>query len=378
MIASKLPDVTNSIFTVMSTLAQQHGALNMSQGFPSFKTDPVLKEMLQQAIQANKNQYAPMQGIFSLRAAISVMTQQVHNTFYNPENEICLTAGATQAIFTAIQVTVHAGDEVILFTPAYDCYEPAIKLAGGKAVPIALSLPDFKVDWQQVEDAITPKTRMILINSPHNPSGVMWSHDDMLELEKIAVAHDIFVLSDEVYEFMTFDNRTHYSACRYPGLKERSFVIGSFGKTFHVTGWKMGYCQAPEALMKEFYKVHQYIIFCVNHPVQDALAHYLENPSRYLDLKTFYRRKRDLFLSLIERSRFTFTPAQGSYFQLLDYSAISQEADIDFAHTLIIENKIASIPVSVFMENKDTRLLRFCFAKEDDELIKAATILNAL
>lgn len=378
MLTSKLPDVTNSIFTVMSTLAQQHGALNMSQGFPSFKTDPVLKEMLQQAIQANKNQYAPMQGIFSLRAAISVMTQQVHNTFYNPENEICLTAGATQAIFTAIQVTVHAGDEVILFTPAYDCYEPAIKLAGGKAVPIALSLPDFKVDWQQVEDAVTPKTRMILINSPHNPSGVMWSHDDMLELEKIAVAHDIFVLSDEVYEFMTFDNRTHYSACRYPGLKERSFVIGSFGKTFHVTGWKMGYCQAPEALMKEFYKVHQYIIFCVNHPVQDALAHYLENPSRYLDLKTFYRRKRDLFLNLIERSRFTFTPAQGSYFQLLDYSAISQEADIDFAHTLTIENKIASIPVSVFMENKDTRLLRFCFAKEDDELIKAATILNAL
>lgn len=378
MLTSKLPDVTNSIFTVMSTLAQQHGALNMSQGFPSFKTDPVLKEMLQQAIQANKNQYAPMQGIFSLRAAISVMTQQVHNTFYNPENEICLTAGATQAIFTAIQVTVHAGDEVILFTPAYDCYEPAIKLAGGKAVPIALSLPDFKVDWQQVEDAITPKTRMILTNSPHNPSGVMWSHDDMLELEKIAVAHDIFVLSDEVYEYMTFDNRTHYSACRYPGLKERSFVIGSFGKTFHVTGWKMGYCQAPEALMKEFYKVHQYIIFCVNHPVQDALAHYLENPSRYLDLKTFYRRKRDLFLNLIERSRFTFTPAQGSYFQLLDYSAISQEADIDFAHTLTIENKIASIPVSVFMENKDTRLLRFCFAKEDDELIKAATILNAL
>lgn len=378
MLTSKLPGVTDSIFTVMSKLAHQHNAINLSQGFPSFEVDPILKELLQKAVQDDKNQYAPMQGLFSLRAAISGMTQQVHNTFYNPENEICLTAGATQAIFTTIQATVHAGDEVILFTPAYDCYEPAIKLAGGKAVPIALSLPDFKVDWQRVADAITSRTRMIMINSPHNPSGVMWSHDDMLELERLAVAHDLLVISDEVYEYIAFDNRTHYSASRYEGLKERSFVIGSFGKTFHITGWKMGYCQAPAKLMTEFYKVHQFVVFCVNHPVQDALASYLQEPSRYLDLGTYYQRKRDLFLNLIENSRFTFTPANGSYFQLLDYRAISSEQDVDFARRLTIEHKIASIPISVFMENKDTKLLRFCFAKEDEELLKAATILNSL
>lgn len=378
MFTSKLPGVTDSIFSVMSNLAHKHGALNLSQGFPSFKTDPVLKEMLQKAVQEDKNQYAPMQGLFSLRAAISGMTQNIHRTFYNPENEICLTAGATQAIFTAIQATVHPGDEVIVFTPAYDCYEPAIKLAGGEVVSILLSIPDFQVDWQQVQDAITTKTKMIIMNSPHNPSGVMWSHDDMCELERLTVAHDLLVISDEVYEFMSFDNRTHYSACRYPELKERSFIIGSFGKTFHVTGWKIGYCQAPAALMKEFYKVHQYLVFCVNHPVQDALAYYLEKPTRYLDLKIFYQRKRDLFLKLIEKSRFSFTPAQGSYFQLLDYSAIASEQDVDFARKLTIEHKIASIPISVFMENKSTRLLRFCFAKEDDELIKAAMVLNGL
>jgi len=378
MLKSKLPGVTDSIFTVMSKLAQEHGAINLSQGFPSFKVDPVLKELLQQAVQKDKNQYAPMQGLFSLRAAISAMTQQVHDAFYNPENEICLTAGATQAIFTAIQATVHAGDEVILFTPAYDCYEPAIILAGATAVPITLSIPDFKVNWQQVADAITPKTRMIMINSPHNPSGVMWSHEDMLELQRLAVAHDLLVISDEVYEYIAFDNRTHHSACRYEGLRERSFVLGSFGKTFHITGWKMGYCQAPARLMAAFFKVHQYVVFCVNHPVQDALASYVEEPARYLDLGTYYQRKRDFFLSLIENSKFTCIPAHGSYFQLLDYSAISNDKDVDFARKLTIENKIASIPISVFMENKNTRLLRFCFAKEDEELLKAAAILNGL
>jgi methionine aminotransferase len=378
MLKSKLPGVTDSIFTVMNELAQQYGAINLSQGFPNFKVDPILKELLQKAVQDDKNQYAPMQGLFSLRAAISGMTQQVHGAFYNPENEICLTAGATQAIFTAIQATVHTGDEVILFAPAYDCYEPAIILAGATAVPITLSLPHFKADWQQVADAITPRTRMIVINSPHNPSGVMWSHEDMLELQRLAVAHDLLVISDEVYEYIAFDNRTHHSASRYEGLKERCFVIGSFGKTFHITGWKIGYCQAPAKLMAAFFKVHQYVVFCVNHPMQDALATYLEQPARYLDLGTYYQRKRDLFLSLIEKSKFTYMPAHGSYFQLLDYSAISKERDHDFARKLTIENKIASIPISVFMENKDTRLLRFCFAKEDDELLKAAAVLNGL
>lgn len=378
MLTSKLPLVTDSIFTVMSKLAHEHGALNLSQGFPSFKVDPELKVLLQNAVRDDKNQYAPMAGLFSLRAAISGMTQQVHNRFYNPETEICLTAGATQAIFTAIQAMIHAGDEVILFTPAYDCYEPAITLAGGKTIAIPLSIPDFKPDWQRVADAITSKTRMILINSPHNPSGVMWTHDDMLQLERLAVKHNLLVISDEVYEYIAFDNRTHYSACRYEGLKERSFVIGSFGKTFHITGWKMGYCQAPAHLMAEFFKVHQYIVFCVNHPVQDALAHYLQNPSRYLDLGVYYQRKRDLFLSLIQDSAFTFKPTHGSYFQLLDYSALSDDGDYAFAKALTVNHKIASIPISVFMNGHDPKMLRFCFAKEDEELIKAATILNAL
>ena len=375
---SKLPKVTDSIFTTMSRLSHEQNALNLSQGFPNFPADPILKDLLVRAIQEDKNQYAPMPGLMSLRVAISNMTQQQHHAFYHPESEICLTAGATQGIFSAIQAMVHSGDEVILFTPAYDCYEPAIQLAGGKVVPIAMTLPEFRMDWQEVRDKITAKTKMILINTPHNPSGNMLTHEDMEELQEIVVNNNLLLLSDEVYEHISFDGREHLSAARYEGLRDRSFITGSFGKTFHVTGWKMGFCLAPKHLMKEFYKVHQYVVYCVNHPVQDAIAHYIQEPHRYQELGAFYQRKRDLFLNLIKDSKFTFTPAHGSYFQLLDYSTITKEPDVDFARRLTIEYKIASVPISVFMNGKDPKMLRFCFAKKDEEIIAAAKILNSL
>jgi methionine aminotransferase len=375
---SKLPKVTDSIFTTMSRLSHEQNALNFSQGFPNFPADPILKDLLVAAIQEDKNQYAPMPGLMLLRVAISNMTQQQHHAFYHPENEICLTAGATQGIFSAIQAMVHSGDEVILFTPAYDCYEPAIQLAGGKVVPIAMTLPDFRMDWQEVRDKITAKTKMILINTPHNPSGNMLTHQDMEELQEIVVNNNLLLLSDEVYEHISFDGREHLSAARYEGLRDRSFITGSFGKTFHVTGWKMGFCLAPKHLMKEFYKVHQYVVYCVNHPVQDAIANYIQEPNRYRELGAFYQRKRDLFLNLIKDSKFTFTPAHGSYFQLLDYSSITKEPDVDFARRLTIEYKIASIPISVFMNGNDPKMLRFCFAKKDEEIIAAAKILNSL
>ncbi|PPK96762.1 methionine aminotransferase [Nonlabens xylanidelens] len=375
---SKLPNVTDSIFTIMSRLSQEHGAINLAQGFPNFSVDPILKDLHIKAIQEDKNQYAPMAGLLSLRAAISNMTQQQHKAFYNPENEICLTAGATQAIYCAIQTVVHPGDEVIIFTPAYDCYEPAIQLAGGKTISIPMTLPDFTIDWQEVKDKITSRTKMIMINTPHNPSGNVLSHQDMLILEEIVVTNNLVLLSDEVYEHIIYDGIQHRSAARYRGLLERSFITGSFGKTFHVTGWKMGYCLAPRHLMEEFYKIHQYMVFCVSHPVQDAMAHYLQKPERYLDLGKFYQRKRGLFLNLIQESKFTFKPAQGSYFQLLDYSAITDEGDFDFARRLTIEHKIASIPISVFMNGADPKILRFCFAKKDEDIIAAAKILNSL
>lgn len=378
MILSKLPEVNDSIFSIMSALAHKHSAINLSQGFPNFPVDPILKEFIVKAIVEDKNQYAPMAGLMSLRVAISNMTQGQHQAFYNPESEICLTAGATQGISTAIQAIIHPGDEVIIFTPAYDCYEPAIRLAGGKSVPIAMKLPDFTIDWQEVRDKITTKTKMIMINSPHNPSGTMLSHKDMLQLEKIVVENNLLLLSDEVYEHIVYDERKHLSAAQYEGLRARSFITGSFGKTFHVTGWKMGYCLAPQHLMKEFYKVHQYVVYCVNHPVQDAIANYLQKPERYKDLGRFYQRKRDLFLNLIKDSRFTFKPTHGSYFQLLDYSNITDENDVAYAKKLTINNGIASIPISVFMNGEDPKMLRFCFAKEDQELITAAQILNKL
>ncbi|MBF4982872.1 aminotransferase class I/II-fold pyridoxal phosphate-dependent enzyme [Nonlabens mediterrranea] len=378
MINSKLPNTSDSIFSIMSRLAHNNNALNLSQGFPSFPVDLELKEHLSNAIEQDHNQYAPMAGLPQLRESISLLMENIHNANYDPNAEICITAGATQAIYTAIQAIINHGDEVIVFTPAYDSYIPAIQMAGGTAIELPMTLPDFKIDWQMVVDHINQNTAMIMINSPHNPSGTMLDHDDMIELERIAEQHDLIVLSDEVYEHITFDENIHLSAARYPKLKKRSFITASFGKTFHITGWKTGYCLAPKHLMKEFYKVHQYLVFSINHPAQVAIANYIQNEDRYLRLGTFYQRKRDLFLNAIEDSKFSFSPAQGTYFQLLNYSKITDEGDVAFANRLTIDHKIASIPISVFMNGADPKMLRFCFAKEDHEIIQAAHILNSL
>ncbi len=373
---SKLPQVSTTIFTVMSKLASQHDAINLSQGFPNFGASPKLIDLVTQAMQKGYNQYAPMPGLPSLREIIAHKTNSLYASNYNPETEVTVTSGATQAIFTIIATFVHPGDEVIVFKPAYDSYEPSIELYGGTIVPVQLSAPDFNVDWQDVASKITSKTKMIIINTPHNPTGSVLSKDDMLQLEKLLKNTNIILLSDEVYEHIIFDKQQHQSAARFPGLVERSFITGSFGKTFHTTGWKMGYCLAPEALMVEFRKVHQYNVFCTSHPMQYALAEYLKTPDHYLSLPDFYQKKRDLFLSLLKDSRFTFSPASGTYFQILGYSKITDEGDMAFAERLTKEHKIASIPISVFnLNQQDDKVLRFCFAKTEDTIKRAADIL---
>lgn len=376
---SKLPHVGTTIFTVMSTLAQQHKALNLSQGFPNFKSDQKLIDLVTNAMNSDYNQYAPMAGNLELRVAISNKFERLYNSTYHPDSEITITAGATQAIFTIISTFIKPDDEVVIFRPAYDCYEPAIELNGGKTISVQLEAPQYKVDWTVVSRKINSRTKMVIINTPQNPSGTIFSEEDMLQLQDLLKGTDIILLSDEVYEHIIFDDKKHQSACLFPDLKSRSFVVASFGKTFHNTGWKLGYCCAPKALMAEFQKVHQFNVFCVNHPMQKALADYLQHPDHYLKLSDFYQRKRDLFLSLIKDSRFQFTPAQGAYFQILDYSNITMEKDVDFAKRLTIDHKIASIPLSVFnTDNLDNKVLRFCFAKTDDTLKQAADILNTI
>ena len=360
----------------MSALAHKEKALNLSQGFPDFESDPKLIELVNNAMVNGKNQYAPMPGIFSLRREISKKMEALYGVSYNPETEITITAGATQAIFTAIAATIKKDDEVLIFKPAYDCYEPTIELFGGKTIAVQLNPEDFKIDWELVKSLITDKTRMIIVNTPHNPSGRILSAIDMLQLENILKDTNILLLSDEVYEHIIFDGELHQTAALYPALAERAFITASFGKTFHNTGWKVGYCIAPKELMAEFRKVHQFNVFSVNHPTQVALAEYLKTPSNYLDLNKFYQQKRDLFLSLIKDARFEFTPSKGTYFQLLNFKNITDENDYDFAVRLTKERKITAIPISVFNENKlDTKVLRFCFAKTDDTLKKAAEII---
>ncbi len=379
MINSKLPNIETSIFAKMSKMAAEHNALNLSQGFPNFPSEPALNALVDQAMSDGYNQYAPMPGDFGLRMEISKKIETLHDRFYNPETEITITAGATQAIFTIIAATINKGDEVIIFTPAYDCYAPTVELFGGKIVPIQLKPPFYAVDWQEVADKISSKTKMIIINSPHNPSGMLFSKDDMLELQDLAEKNDLFVLSDEVYEHIIFDGNVHQSASRFEALTERSFVTASFGKTFHNTGWKMGYCVAPEKLMKEFQKVHQFVVFCVNHPIQKALATYLKDENHYLKLSDFYQQKRDFFLHLMKGSNFKIIPSKGTYFQMLNFSEISNENDISFAERLTKEFKIATIPTSVFNEGgKDFRQIRVCFAKTDETLGQAAKILQQL
>jgi len=376
---SKLPSVSTSIFAVMSQLATKENALNLSQGFPNFESDATLIQLVNSAMVNGNNQYAPMPGIFSLRAAITDKMELLYGVLYNPETEVTVTAGATQAIFTAIEATIKKDDEVIIFKPAYDCYEPTIELFGGKTISVQLNPEEFSINWEALKKLISDKTKMIIINSPHNPSGRILSKNDMLQLEALLKNTNILLLSDEVYEHIIFDGEKHQSAALFPALVERTFIIASFGKTFHNTGWRVGYCIAPAELMKEFRKVHQFNVFSVNHPTQVALAEYLKTPSNYLELGSFYQEKRDLFLSLLKGSRFEFKPSKGTYFQLLNFKNITQECDYDFAVRLTKEQKIAGIPISVFNnENYDTKVLRFCFAKTEETLKKAAEILNQI
>ncbi len=376
---SKLPQVETSIFSVMSALAHKHNAINLSQGFPNFKSDQKLIDFVSQAMNSGFNQYAPMAGNLELREAIAKKFELLYNTSYNPDSEITVTAGATQAIYTIISAFIHKDDEVMIFKPAYDCYEPAIKINGGKPIAIQLEAPNYSINWDLVANKISTKTKMIIINTPHNPSGTVLSEQDMLKLQALLDGTDIIVLSDEVYEHMIFDGLKHQSVCLFPGLKQRSFIVASFGKTFHNTGWKMGYCSAPKALMEEFQKVHQFNVFSVNSAVQKGLADYLQDANHYLGLSDFYQEKRDYFLSLIQDSKFTFRPSQGTYFQVLGYSNITNEPDVHFAKRLTNENGLAAIPLSVFnLEHKDDQVLRFCFAKTNETLKKAADILNNL
>ncbi|UKM65275.2 methionine aminotransferase [Flavobacteriaceae bacterium GSB9] len=378
--SSKLPHVGTTIFSVMSALAEKHHAINLSQGFPDFKSDQKLIDLVSKAMNSGHNQYAPMRGHKGLRKAIVKKTERVYGESYHPETEITVTAGATQAIFTIISTFVKPKDEVIIFKPAYDSYEPNVELNGGVPVLIQLEASNgFKVDWNAVKQKINRKTKMIIINSPHNPTGTVFSEDDMLQLQKLTENTNILVLSDEVYEHMIYDGEQHQSACLFPGLKARSFVVSSFCKTFYNTGWRVGYCCAPKDLMDEFLKVHQFAVFCIHHPTQKGIADYMQNPKHYLKLSEFYQKKRDLFLDLIKDSKFQFTPSKGTYFQVLGYSKISDEYDVDFAKHLTIDKGIASIPLSVFnVNNLDNKVLRLCFAKTNDTLKKAADILCSI
>ena len=378
-LTGKLTNVETSIFSVMSALANAHNAINLSQGFPNFKSDQKLIDGVTKAMNTGFNQYAPMAGHLGLRNAISKKFELLYGSSYHPESEITITAGATQAIFTIISTFIQPKDEVIIFKPAYDCYEPAITLNGGISKPVALLAPDYKINWVEVENCISDRTRMIIINTPHNPSGTVLSETDLLKLQSLTANTNIIVLSDEVYEHIIFDGLAHQSVCKFKSLKARSFITASFGKTFHNTGWKVGYCCAPEDLMAAFRNVHQFNVFSVHHPTQAALSEYMQTPGHYLTLSDFYQKKRDRFLDLIKSSRFDFTPSKGTYFQVLSYSNITDMNDVEFAKKLTVENGIASIPLSVFNDhNRDDKVLRFCFAKTDETLIKAAEIINAI
>ena len=374
-----MPNAPTSIFAIMSRLSNEQNAINLSQGFPNFPASKELINLVSKAMKAGYNQYSPMPGIIELREVIAEKISNLYGAVYDPESEITITAGATEAIYGIISAFVGHGDEVIIFAPAYDCYEPTIKLNGGKTIEIELEAPYFKVDWKKVKASITNRTKMIIINTPHNPTGTVLSERDMQILEDLLKDSNIIVLSDEVYEHIVFDGIKHQSVSRFKGLAERSFIVASFGKTFHATGWKTGYCVAPKELMTEFRKIHQFLVFSVNHPVQRALATYMKNPEKYLELPDFFQRKRDFFLEAIKHTKFTIIPSKGTYFQLLGYEAISEENDFDFAVRLTMEKKIASIPISVFYKNKiDNKMLRFCFSKEEDTLYKGAEILNQI
>lgn len=383
--ASRLPAVGTTIFTVMSKLAAEHGAINLSQGFPDFSPAPRLLERVSHHMAAGANQYPPMAGVPALREAIAQKVARLYLATYDADTEITVTAGATQAIHTAITACVRPGDEVIVFAPVYDSYVPGIELNGGRAVIAHLRFPDFRPDWAEVRALITPRTRMIIINSPHNPSGSVWSAGDMSMLDALLRDTSIIVVSDEVYEHVVFDQegdacRRHESVTRYPGLRERSFVVSSFGKTYHVTGWKVAYCLAPRPLMAEFRKAHQFVVFTVHHPSQLALADFMNEQPEFADtLAGFYQAKRDFFRRQLDGSRFRLLPCAGTYFQLATYAAISDEQDTQFVRRLTTEHGVAAIPVSAFNpDGDDQRVIRFCFAKNESTLASAGERLRAL
>ena len=378
-IASKLPQVGTTIFTVMSALAAEHNAVNLGQGFPDFACDPALVDAVTAAMQAGHNQYPPMTGVPALREAVSAKIEALHGRRYDPASEITITAGATQAIITAILAVVHPGDEVIVLDPCYDSYVPNIELAGGVAVRVPLTPGTFRPDFGKISAAITPRTRAILINSPHNPSATVWSAEDMQALQDLLAPTDILLISDEVYEHMVFDGGQHQSAARFAGLAARAFIVSSFGKTFHVTGWKVGTVAAPAALTAEFRKVHQFNVFTVNTPVQYGLASYLKDTAPYLQLPAFYQAKRDLFREGLAGSRLKLLPSTGSYFQCVDISAVSDQSESDFCQWLTREIGVAAIPLSAFYgDGFDQRVVRFCFAKKDDTLRAALERLRKL
>jgi methionine aminotransferase len=378
-IDSRLPQVGTTIFTVMSALATQHGAVNLGQGFPDFDCDPALVDAVTAAMRAGHNQYPPMAGVPALREAVAAKIERLYGHRYDPGTEVTITAGATQAILTTILALVHPGDDVIVLDPCYDSYEPNIVLAGARAVHVPLTPRTFRPDFEAIRRAMTPRTRAILVNTPHNPSASVWTAGDMAELAAVVRNTGVLVIADEVYEHMVFDGQQHESVSRHPELAARSVVVSSFGKTFHVTGWKVGYVAAPAALSAEFRKVHQFNVFTVNTPTQHALAQYLADPAPYLGLPAFYQRKRDLFRAGLARTRLTLLPSQGSYFQCVDYSAVSDLPEEAFCRWLTTEVGVAAIPLATFYaDGRDQRLARFCFAKRDETLQLALDRLAAL
>jgi methionine aminotransferase len=378
-VQSRLPDVGTSIFTVMSKMALDYGAINLSQGFPDFMIDEKIISLVHKYMLEGHNQYAPMPGTPALRNSIAEVILKTYGRQVDPDTQITITSGATESTYSVIAALIAPGDEVIIFDPSYDSYNPAVRLNGGVPIHINLNPGDFSIDWPTVRSKINKRTRMIIINTPHNPSGAVLHEHDLEELEKIALEHGLLVLSDEVYERLIYDGLTHQSILRYPGLAEQSLAVFSFGKTFHATGWKVGYVVASPTLTKEILKAHQFVVFSVNTPVQLALAEYLQTPKHYLELGNFYQKKRDFFLDQMKGSSFEPLPSYGSYFQLMSYKQISNKPDVEMANDLLKKSKVASIPVSVFYKDgTDNRLLRFCFAKKEQTLERACTILRAL
>ena len=370
---SKLPDLEVTIFSVMTQLAIEHGAINLSQGFPDFDTYPELISLVEKYMRKGHNQYAPMQGVLALRERISEKVYDMYGAQYDPATEITVTSGATESVFAAISAVVQKDDEVIIFEPAYDAYDPVVRLNGGIPVYVQLKFPDYNVDWNEVKNIVNSKTKLIILNYPHNPTGAVLSKEDISNLAEIIKDTNIFIVSDEAYEHVIFDGLQHESVSRHSQLARRSFVICSFGKTYHTTGWKIGYCLAPEPLSVELQKIHQYLTFASNTPIQLAYAEFMQNKDLYLGLPDFYQQKRDLFLSLTSQSRFNPLPCKGTYYQMLDYSQISNEPDFEFAKRLTAEHGVAAIPPSALYHQKDDhKVLRFCFAKKSETLESAA------